>query len=220
MSFKPRIFERPDEETSKDAPLGTSAVSLDATAARIEREDFILEGLDLPVELSALAEQLGDDAAFLSTKYPARDPFAPPADRSVAVVAADGRGSRLAAAAAAVLLVGYGIWASATWRESAVKLHNAVEQVASNTENANSDSPRGPHEVDANASLVATRIVAAEPASHLPRGSSQSIDDKVFDLDNGPESNKSLLRGLSGPQQEAVLDLLEQGELGQASLSI
>jgi hypothetical protein len=141
---------------------------------------------ELPQDLAALGQQLRDDAAWLAARYPANS-------RDAAVAVASRRSFRWIHAAAAALVVAAGIGFVLATRPPA--------------------DVRRPVTVD--------RIVTSQ-ADGLPQSPSAEISDRVLDASEAyflaADTNSAaglivpavLFHNLSGPEQEGLLDLLDE----------
>jgi hypothetical protein len=160
-----------------------------------------LDEQDLPDDLAHLAAQLSEDAERLATSYPAAQSdvwlASAAVDASVEKSSASWhRWVRIAAAVAAIsLTAGTGAWVL----------------------NSRTFSP------DNTAQLQTPLAIDSQP---LPRPlhsaglhSSQSRPTEVTPMDS-PVVPAGFFQTLSGPEQEAMLDLMEEEGIDQASLSI
>jgi hypothetical protein len=150
------------------------------------------DGLDLPPKLDSLAQQLSQEAQSLVECYPARsgDEFAAMAT-AVAATSRDWRGVRRVAIAAGVCAATV-LVAFLSWR--AAERFNGDGGVA--------DGHR----------------LAAEQSSQI----AQLNDGGGFGRQTGEPigDEENVLKGLSGAEQEAVLDLIESQAMHKTSLSI
>jgi hypothetical protein len=142
--------------------------------------------LDLPADLAALAEQLGDDAAHLSACYPA--------DRAPQV------------ALAAELVQSAGRIKRQHWFRSVAVIGTGLATVAA---------------------LGISLIIAAQqtPKTNRPRQpvaiAPNSVPDSTSPSESFPVSTSATLSvgELSGPELEALLDLLDNEPRSMASIS-
>ncbi|MCU0877770.1 MAG: hypothetical protein MUF06_08315 [Pirellulaceae bacterium] len=173
--------------------------------------------LDLPDHLAALAEQLADDAAHLSLKYPAE----PPAQLSLA--------ARLAREAEAVKRAGHArrarllAWLSVA-TVAAVAVSTSIVLLSAGNP---AQSPRQLSQaVDAALSeaTVPGQAVASRTARvpHPPRplgGVPGEPGPMLREVSAGPGSAALSLGDLSGPEMEALFDLLHRESPDVASVS-
>lgn len=141
-------------------------------------------------ELAALGQQLAADAAFLAERYPAPAPPGPGVELSPRGSGRRWRRAALTATAASLLV----LTATATWREWSTVEPRPGERDA--------DKPSTP--------LAHRSGPSAQPQPPAPPSETGPIDLL-------PTVS---FEGLSGPEQEAVLDLLEENDLASNSLSI
>jgi hypothetical protein len=148
------------------------------------------EGLDLPPNLAALAQQLSDEADWLTGRYPAIAPDRIAATATAAATAArQGRSLKrlgvVMGVCAATTLVAVIGWQAVRNRDNAVSEGRTpvVEQ--------------------------SSQIAQLNEAGGFGRQAGETI---------GGEEN--VLQGLSGAEQEAVLDLIEPHAAHKTSLSI
>jgi hypothetical protein len=175
MPFEPRLF-RDDDELNRLPGQGGAAFGVPPREAECDEV-----ALDLPPELAALGEQLGDDSDHLAARYPAGRTSQPveatptPTRRRIML--------RWGGAAAA-LFVAIGTW-----------------QV---TESRLVDGDRHASRV-----VPALPIAVTNPALIVP---------KPAVSENGLPA--SVFRGLTGAEQEAVLDLMQDDPQQRGELSI
>lgn len=175
MPFEPRLF-RDDDELSRLPGEGGAALGDPPRETECDEA-----ALDLPPELEALGEQLGDDADHLAERYPAGKTSQSVETRS----APTRRRSALRwGGAAAALFVAIGTWQF--------------------TESHLADGDRQPGRV-----IPALPVAVTNPALIVtkPAVSENSLPASVF-------------RGLTGAEQEAVLDLMQDDPQQRGELSI
>jgi hypothetical protein len=148
------------------------------------------EALDLPPNMAALAHQLSDEAAWLAERYPARAPGSFAAIATAAATPAR-RWRRL---------IRFGVASGVC--AATVLVAIIAWQAVNNRDNAVSDG-RAPIEQQS------SQVAQLNDASGLGRQNGETI---------GAEEN--ILKGLSGAEQEAVLDLIESHAAHKTSLSI
>lgn len=171
---------------------------------------------DLPDHLATLAQQLGDDARRLAEMYPAGNPSRWQAQGRSSLGLTHG----WTAAAAAVFLVasvGAGVWmaghraaAPGTARLQLPQLADERGELA-----AKAGGPSDQH--GAPAADDGSRIAAQEQHRIVEENQAEQRPDPGEGLRWVPAG---LFQSLSGPEQEALLDLMEGDALEPASLSI
>ncbi|HEV3415665.1 MAG TPA: hypothetical protein VG056_02585 [Pirellulales bacterium] len=191
MPFEPRLFR------DDDAPPGlpADAAGLEPALAPASRKPAAEEGVfELPVELSALGGQLSDDADHLTRLYPAgRAEFQLP---SISAKAA-GASRRMIrwGGAAAVLLVGTLSWPMI--------------------------SERSGDEIRPTGDVRLIDVSLASPAVKSNTAvQSNAAAVKSKPILGGEGFPATVFRGLTGAEQEAVLDLIQGDPHGQSQLSI
>lgn len=185
MPFEPRIAGQPDDERRSDEPAWDDAAEL-----------------ELPDDLTVLAEQLRDDAMYLAKCHPAD---ATPDEREAAMresapakpQAARGWWLRRAAAAAAILIVASSGWL--LWK------------------NIKPDNTQPPTIANNDTHITTPPPIAAAP----PLIARENIDEDTNNntADELPTAGPRLipaafLREVSGPELDGMLDLIGQDEAG------
>jgi len=149
---------------------------------------------NLPEELELLSEQLGDDAERLASLYPA--PECPAwmaiAEQGPSVRQSAGRWLSAAAAAGIVLATA----SIAVWKQAGADRQSAISRTESNE--------RDPQK------STAASLAVAKPSPSNEAGNGQPT----------AAVPAGLFQALTGAEQEALIDLMEQDEVGQSSLSI
>ncbi len=189
--------------------------------------------LVLPPDLAALAEQLGADAQFLASRYPARVPsssrddeqLVEPAKRRVnqARVARTAAGTSrktiwTAAVVAAILLIAPAAYLLMYARVSSVPRDRTVATDIDHHSTTSSPQDAGRHHMfDQQQSSNGSddRILAGNRRDHSDTGYAGSR--QPLPVEEGPEY---LLQQATGPEREALLDLLEEESPQQISLSL
>jgi hypothetical protein len=197
MQFEPRVF-RDDDEPHKlpsDQPAAFGEAARDASTDQFDQIE-----LELPAGLAALGEQLADDADHLAHCYPAgRSAESMPSTPATLITGASAHARRQfirwGGAAAAVLI------ALCTWQFVAARL-------------ANGNRPENRIvAVDLVPGATGDASVDATPANDP----SLKVQKPILG-DSGLPS--SFFRRLTGAEQEAVLDLMQDDPQGKAQLSI
>ena len=204
-----------------------------------DEPEEIAGGHELPGDLAALAQQLTDDAAYLSRVYPAsRADVALPAG-----LTASGSGRRLgrplvlgigasAVAAAIVLVVAIVDWPLGANREAG-NTGSATASLGNRTAwEGDRETPRPGEEHSAGdrsnpaansvATLPVTRPVARPDSTAIMghRASTGSADETEAREWAGDPSPLLLLREVTGPELEALFDLMEREPTESTGVSI
>jgi hypothetical protein len=204
-----------------------------------DEPEEIAGGHELPGDLAALAQQLTDDAAYLSRVYPAsRADVALPAG-----LTASGSGRRLgrplvlgigasAVAAAIVLVVAIVDWPLGANREAGntgsatASLENrtsieADQKTAKSGEKHRAGDRSNPA-ANSVATLPVTRPVATPNSTAIMghRASTGSADETEAREWAGEPSPLLLLREVTGPELEALFDLMEREPTESTGVSI
>lgn len=209
-------------------------------------EPLLDQEVELPPELAALAEQLADDAKFLSGMFPAR-PMQPPANtplRTHELIAHDAGWLRYARRAkpwissvAASVLVTLGCWQAycihplSEADPSVVALDFASPGVGSERSSSHPPATTNAKFNRRDRSLTPSRSPRSSSGEHgrrLPNSAAAMIlhvgdTHSRSDADASRDYDALLpetFREFSGPEQEAVLDLLEDEAAEASSLSI
>ncbi|HEV2971865.1 MAG TPA: hypothetical protein VGY55_17960 [Pirellulales bacterium] len=195
MPFEPRLFR--DDDGPRRRPADATGLessfesAFESTVQKLATNEDVFE---LPVELAALGEQLSDDADRLPRFYPAgRTESRLPASLGQAT-GGSGRMIRWGGAAA-VLLIG-----TLSWPMIAERSGDGIQ-------------PTGDVR-SADVSLASPPV----PSNSAVRSNAAAVESKSILGDEAFPA--ALFRGLTGAEQEAVLDLMQGDPQGQSQLSI
>jgi hypothetical protein len=192
MRFEPRVF-RDDDEPHKlpaDEPAAFGEAARDVAADQFDQIE-----LELPAGLAALGEQLADDADHLARCYPAGRSAESMSSIADSSAHRNRRLIRWGGAAAAVLI------ALGSWQFVANRMGDDQRPVSRIVA------------VDPGPGATSYASVVATPANDP----SLTLQKPILGDSSLPSS---FFRRLTGAEQEAVLDLMQDDPQGKAQLSI
>lgn len=235
MPFEPRLFDDSQDRAEgarfeavraeQDRTAASSSAASSAATSSAATDRWIADSSDsfLPDDLLLLAEQLSDDSARISGVYPADrrlpiEEVLAAAERESAAekLRRQRRLQKVAALAASVAIAAGGWVVRSNWNASDPLLHTDATHGAIDPSISALDGSAAEDETAGNSPAPIIGSAAADTAKGTK--STPSLASRPIRSSSNPTSVD--VKDLSGPELEAVLDLIETEDRSEDRLSI